>query len=272
MKAALIQLNASEHMADNLAIAEDYILKAAGMGAQLVALPENAQRMCFGRKAIFAGAFSMAEHPALPLYARLAKQCGIWLMGGSLTIKLGDEICANRAVLFAPTGELVAQYDKIHMFDVDLPNGESYRESAAFMAGNKAVLADCGGFKLGLTICYDLRFPKLFSSLALAGADIITVPAAFTVPTGQAHWHVLLRARAIETGCYILAPAQMGQHQMRQTYGHSLVVSPWGEVLLDAGQNLGVHLVDLDLSKVAEARRAIPQLLHAQDFAAPLKT
>ncbi|HET8728333.1 MAG TPA: carbon-nitrogen hydrolase family protein, partial [Alphaproteobacteria bacterium] len=193
---------------------------------------------------------------------------------GSLAIRLDGDRVANRSLLFDPAGRIVASYDKIHMFDVDLAGGESYRESATFRPGERAVVAPVavpgGSAGLGLTVCYDVRFAYLYRALAQAGADILSVPAAFTVPTGRAHWHVLLRARAIETGCFVIAPAQTGEHDRgRRTYGHSLIVSPWGEVLADAGEEVGFVTADLDLSLVGQARTMVPALGHDRGFEGP---
>ncbi len=193
-----------------------------------------------------------------------AKEHGIWLHLGSVAVLVGDGKVANRGFVIDRTGNIRARYDKIHLFDVDLPTGESWRESAVYQAGKGAVLVNgtpCG--KLGLTICYDLRFPGLFARIAEADADVISVPAAFTVPTGRAHWHVLLRARAIEAGLFVIAAAQTGRHEDgRQTFGHSLVVDPWGEVLLDMGEGVGVGFADIDLARILEVRSRIPALNH----------
>ena len=200
-----------------------------------------------------------------------AARCGIWVSLGSLALCSGsDDRLVNRGFLIGPDGSIAARYDKIHLFDVDLPNGEHYRESAAYASGGNAVVATQSWGKLGLTICYDIRFPSLYNALALAGADVITVPAAFTQPTGEAHWHVLLRARAIETGAFIVAAAQSGIHaDGRATFGHSLVVDPWGTVLLDMGTETGGAVCDIDLSAVAATRARIPSLASARAFAAP---
>jgi deaminated glutathione amidase len=185
-----------------------------------------------------------------------------------MAVAVGDGQLANRALLINPQGAVAARYDKIHMFDVQLPNGESYRESKVFRPGTEAVTADLPWGKLGLTICYDLRFPALYRTLAQAGAEILAIPSAFTKPTGQAHWHTLMRARAIETGCYVIAAAQAGQHENgRETYGHSLVVAPWGEIIAEAnGHEPGVIFADIDLAKVAEARAQVPSLQHDRPF------
>jgi len=201
----------------------------------------------------------------------LARESGLWLHCGSLAVLLDNGRVANRTLLLDPRGEVVARYDKIHMFDVDLGNGEAYRESATFEAGAEAVVACTPWGGLGLSICYDLRFPHLYRSLAKAGADFLAVPAAFTRTTGRAHWHVLLRARAIETGCFVFAPAQCGEHVGgRQTYGHALIVSPWGAIIADGGENPGFIIAEIDPAEVDEARRKIPSLGHDRSYTDPL--
>ena len=203
-----------------------------------------------------------------PFFAELARETGAWILGGTLHVLLDDGRAANRSYLFDAGGRVVASYDKIHMFDVTLKDGESYRESATFRPGERAVVAASPWGGIGMTVCYDVRFAYLYRALAQAGASILTVPAAFTVPTGRAHWHTLLRARAIETGCFVVAPAQTGSHdQGRQTYGHSLLIAPWGEVLADAGTDVGFITADLDLDRVAEARGMVPSLTHDRDVA-----
>jgi predicted amidohydrolase len=211
-----------------------------------------------------------AEHPGVPAFQALAAELKAWLLIGSLAVKLDAKTCANRSFLFDPQGRIAARYDKIHMFDVDLANGETYRESATFRPGEQAVTADLPWGRVGLTVCYDLRFAYLYRALAQAGASFLTVPAAFTVPTGEAHWHVLLRARAIETGCYVFAPAQCGEHaEGRKTYGHSLIVAPWGEVLADGGEEVGIIYADVDPAKVTKARNMVPALRHDRPFTGP---
>ncbi|WP_114392368.1 carbon-nitrogen hydrolase family protein [Oleisolibacter albus] len=270
LRAAVIQVNAGPEIGPNLEIAGDWVRKARAAGAELICLPENVSMMVQGRAGILARATPEERHPGVPFFRDLARETGAWIMTGTLACLLADGRVANRAFLIDPAGGIVARYDKIHMFDVDLPGGESYRESATYRPGEAAVVAPTPWGGLGLTICYDLRFPHLYRALAKAGASLITVPAAFTVPTGRAHWHVLLRARAIETGCFVLAPAQTGLHDGgRGTYGHALIVSPWGEVLADAGEEPGFVLADLDLSRVAEARRMVPSLTHDRGFAGP---
>ena len=268
-RAACIQVNASTDLEANLAIATDLIRQAAEHGASLVLCPENVAMMEWGSANIRAKARPEDEHPALAAFRALARELGIWLHAGTLAVPEGDRI-ANRTLMLDPQGEIVARYDKIHMFDVDLAGGESYRESATFLPGEAAVLADLPWGRLGLTVCYDLRFPALYRALAKAGADFLTVPAAFTRVTGEAHWHVLLRARAIETGCYVFAPAQTGVHvNDRHTFGHALIVDPWGRVLADAGTEPGIILAEIDPAKVAEARGMIPALTHDRRFALP---
>jgi predicted amidohydrolase len=269
-KTALIQMSSGREVGPNIDIACRLVREARGQGAELILTPENTTMVEPKRALILEKAKTEAEHPAIPAFRTLAAETGAWLLIGSLTIKIDERACANRSFLFSPAGEIVARYDKIHMFDVDLADGESYRESATFRPGARAVVADLPFGRLGLTICYDLRFAYLYRSLAHAGASFLSVPAAFTVPTGRAHWHVLLRARAIETGCYVFAPAQCGEHaEGRKTYGHSLVVSPWGEILAEAGEEPGVILADIDPAKVEEARRMVPALHHDREFAKP---
>lgn len=263
----LVQLCASDDPAYNLERTTTLIRKAADQGAGVVMTPEMTGIFQLGKDALLAKTFDEESDPALAAYLALAKELGIWLLIGSLAIKIGTEKLANRSYLISPSG-IEARYDKIHMFDVDLPSGESYRESSTYQAGENLVTAKTPFGVLGLSICYDLRFAYLFRALAKAGAQIITVPSGFTKVTGEAHWHTLLRARAIETGCFILAPAQAGMHTNgRETYGHTLAVDPWGEVLLDAGPpDEAVHVVQLDLGRVKKARAAIPALQHDRTF------
>ncbi|MFM2043395.1 MAG: hypothetical protein RLY86_1971 [Pseudomonadota bacterium] len=264
---AAVQVNAGPEIAPNLAVAGDLVRRARDAGAELVCLPENVSMMVQGRAKIAERARPEETHPALPFFRDLAVETGAWLMTGSLAVALPDGRFANRCYVVDPTGHIVDHYDKIHMFDVDLGGGESYRESATYRPGERAVVAPTPWGGLGLTICYDLRFAHLYRALAKAGARIITVPAAFTVPTGQAHWHVLLRARAIETGCFIIAPAQTGSHdEGRRTFGHALIVAPWGEVLADAGEEPGIALATLDLSAIDTARGKVPALTHDRAF------
>ncbi|MFA6021965.1 MAG: carbon-nitrogen hydrolase family protein [Rhodospirillales bacterium] len=265
--AACIQTNATPDVTANISAACDLVRAAVAKGARLVLMPENVAMMDFGRPNILAKSFPEDRHPALPAFSDLAKELGIWLHGGSLQILLPDQMVANRTHVFSPSGEVVAFYDKIHMFDVDLDGGESYRESQTFKPGERAVMAktDFGG--LGLAICYDLRFPHLFRAYGKAGAIMLCAPAAFTKQTGEAHWHVLQRARAIENGAYMLSPAQCGTHAGgRQTYGHALIVSPWGEVLADAGTEPGFITAAIDPGEAHSARKKIPALSHDRPY------
>lgn len=266
-KAACLQVNAGNDLHHNIKIARALIENAVEAGAQLVLMPENVTMMEWGRQAITDKAREESKHEGLNAFRLLAQKHGIWLHCGSLSIKLNDGRVANRTYVLNPDGEIAAQYDKIHMFDVDLGNGERYAESSTFAPGDQAAVVELPWGRLGLTICYDLRFPSLFRNLAQAGANIITVPAAFTKPTGEAHWHVLLRARAIETGAYVLAPAQTGIHPNdRKTYGHALIVDPWGQILADAGTEPGVILAEIDASVSAKTRRKMPSLDHDRAF------
>jgi predicted amidohydrolase len=268
--AACVQMTSGNEVEANVADASRAIAEAAAQGAHFVATPENTTQVEVDKKRMLADARPEETHPAIPAFAELAARYGIWLLIGSLTVRLSDDTCANRSVLFAPTGEVAARYDKIHMFDVQIPDGQSYRESATFRPGERAVLTELPWGRLGMTICYDLRFPKLYRALAHGGASFLSVPAAFTEFTGQAHWHVLLRARAIETGCFVIAPAQCGEHVGgRRTYGHSLIVAPWGEVLADGGETPGVTLAEIDTGLIDKARGMVPSLTHDRDFAAP---
>ncbi len=259
--AACVQVNASDDMAANIAAASALARHAVDKGADLVLMPENVAMMTWGRAAVLDSAKSENEHPALKAFADLARELKVWVHAGSLSVSLPNGKAANRNYVLAPDGKIAAQYDKIHMFDVDLGNGERYAESATFHPGNAAALVDLPWGKLGLTICYDLRFPQLYRNLAQAGADFISVPSAFTQVTGEAHWHVLLRARAIENGCFIFAPAQTGTHAGgRKTFGHALIINPWGEVLEDAGAEPGVIMAAIDPAEVGRARGKVPAI------------
>ena len=269
-KVGLVQMTAARDAEPNIRMARDLVRQAKAQGAEFILTPENTGMMEPNKPALLQKAKPEAEHPLLPAFAELAKEAGAWLLLGSIAIRLDATSCANRSFLFDPKGRVVARYDKIHMFDVDLKAGESYRESATFRPGREAVVADLPWGRLGLTICYDLRFAYLYRALAKGGASFITVPAAFTRPTGEAHWHVLLRARAIETGAFVFAPAQCGEHaEGRKTFGHSLIVAPWGEVLADGGTEPGVVTAMIDPAKVEEARSMIPALRHDRDFSGP---
>ena len=248
-------------------MAEELIRHAAAGGAEYVQTPENTAIMELEKDRLLSAIEVEEKAEPLKRLQALANELGIWLHIGSLGMKLASGKVANRSYLISPEGEIVARYDKLHMFDVDLAGGESYRESRTFDPGAKAVLAELPWGRLGLSICYDLRFPALYRALATAGADMIAVPAAFTKQTGEAHWRTLLRARAIETGAYVLAACQGGLHENgRATYGHSMIVSPWGEVLAEAGENPQILLADIDLGLCAETRAKIPSLRHGREF------
>lgn len=270
-RAACLQPTSGREIAPNLAWVADEARRARDKGAEFIFMPENVSLMEFGRSRIVGKAALEDAHPALAGLRDLARETGAWLSVGSLTVTVAGDKVANRSYVLNADGEIAARYDKIHMFDVDLGGGESYRESAVFQPGDGAVVVDTPWARLGLSICYDLRFAYLYRALAQAGAQILTVPAAFTRPTGRAHWHVLLRARAIETGCFVIAAAQCGVHETgRETYGHSLIVDPWGEVLADGGEAPGHILADIDLGRVAEARAKVPALSHDRAFTPPV--
>jgi predicted amidohydrolase len=266
-RAALVQLRSGRNVEANLAAAERLIREAAKGGALYIQTPENTAIMELEPELLLAAVQTEDKSTALRRLRSLAPELGVWLHIGSLGIKLEPQRVANRSYLIAPDGAIVTRYDKLHLFDVDLAGGESYRESKLFQSGDKAVVADLPFGRLGLSICYDLRFPALYRALAIAGAEFISVPAAFTKQTGEAHWSVLLRARAIETGAFVLAAAQGGTHENgRSTYGHSMVVSPWGEVLAEAGEDPGVIFVEIDLGESEAARARIPSLKHGRSF------
>lgn len=276
IRVGLVQLNVSDDPATNLDMTLALIARAKAQGAQFVLTPECTNGL-WSNRAEQRGALHAENHdPTLAALRRVAMQHEIWLLAGSIAFKTNDPDgrFANRSILIGPDGVIAARYDKIHMFDVNVSETEIYRESSAFRPGTSCVLAETPFARIGMTVCYDLRFAHLYRRLAKAGAQILTVPAAFNHITGQAHWEVLLRARAIETGCFVLAPAQTGYHpeqvgKGRRTHGHSLVVAPWGEVLADGGTEPGVTVVDLDLAQVEEARRRIPALAHDRNFDGP---
>lgn len=267
-RAGLVQMCTGRDVEKNLADAGALIREAAAKGAQYVQTPEITTLMETERTRLFAAVRPEDGNPAVATFANLARELRLWLHVGSMGVLLGNGKIANRSLLFSPHGEVEARFDKIHMFDVELPGGETYRESKNYQAGDTGVLADLPWATLGLTVCYDLRFPHLYRALAQAGAQVLAIPSAFTVKTGEAHWHVLLRARAIENGCFVLAAAQSGRHESgRSTYGHSLVVSPWGDILADAGDvQQGVIVADIDMGEVTEARSRIPSLQHDRPF------
>jgi predicted amidohydrolase len=271
MKVALIQTRTPATQDAALAHVLPMVRDAAGQGAGFIATPEGTNVLQKDRTVLLPMLKTLDEDVVVNGLRQAASDLGVWILIGSALVRRKDGKAANRSVLVSPAGAITATYDKLHMFDVDLPTGESSRESATYEPGDQAVTARAGEMNLGMTVCYDLRFPALYRQLALAGADVMTIPSAFTRPTGAAHWEVLMRARAIETGSFVLAPAQGGRHEDgRGTYGHSLAVSPWGEVLahLDHDEP-GVLVADLDLAAPAKARAAIPVLSNARSFAAP---
>lgn len=267
LRVGLVQMTSGSDMAVNLAAAETMIRDAHARGAGLVLTPEATSLLAYDREFLCASVRPEAEDAALALFRKLAAELGLWLVIGSLPLADGDKI-ANRCFVIAPDGAIAARYDKLHLFDVELGAGRSYRESATYTAGTRGELVTTPWGLMGLSICYDVRFPHLYRRYAQEGARILTVPSAFTPWTGEAHWHVLLRARAIETGCFVLAPAQVGDHGGgRATFGHSLVVDPWGRVLGDGGGEApGLLMVDLDLGEVEAARAKIPALRHDVRF------
>jgi predicted amidohydrolase len=267
---ACVQLCSGDDVRENIEIASGVIRDAAKAGARFVATPENTCLMAPDGGAKIEKTFAEAEDPALHAFRSLAKELGIDLLVGSLAIKTSETKTANRSYLIDREGNVVTHYDKIHLFDVELPSGEHYRESNTVSAGDRAALGDLGWTKVGMTICYDLRFPHLYRRLAKAGAEILTVPSAFTVTTGKAHWHLLLRTRAVENACFVMAPAQGGSHSNgRMTYGHSLIVAPWGEVLAEGGEHPGVISAEIDLDEIQAVRARLPSLRHDRDFAGP---
>jgi deaminated glutathione amidase len=266
-KAALIQLRSSREMAPNLVEATKFIRQAASQGATFISTPEMTNIFEPDRERLRAVVKPEVEDSSVRGYSELAAKLGVWLHIGSVALKSEDGKLVNRTVLFNPKGEVVARYDKIHLFDVDLPNGDTYRESDTYAGGVEAVTVATPFCTLGLSICYDVRFPRLYNLLATAGANVLLVPAAFTVPTGKAHWHVLLRARAIETGSYVIAAAQGGTHDSgRETFGHSKVVNPWGQVIAEAGVDPEYLLFEIDPAEAIAARSRIPALVHAREF------
>ena len=276
MRVGLVQLTVGDDPEENLPETLALVRAAAEGGAKLVLTPECTNMLSSSRDRQRALLCHEEEDPTLTALRDEAARAGIWLLIGSLGVKThdADGRFANRSFLVGPDGTIAARYDKIHMFDVNVSETEVYRESSAYRPGERAVLAETPLGRIGMTICYDLRFPHLFRRLAQAGAQILTVPAAFNHLTGQAHWQTLLRARAIETGCFVLAPAQTGFHperdgKGRRTHGHSLVIAPWGEVLADAGDEPGVTFAEIDLAEVDRARGRVPSLTHDRDFAGP---
>lgn len=284
LKLALIQMNSGDDMAANIAALETFVAKAAGQGAQFVATPENTFLMknshphppasagpslsLIEGEGRGEGGYTQDEHPGVKAAAKLAEQYKVWLLIGSVADKIDDSgKTANRSLLFNPHGDVVASYDKIHLFDVEVGDGQTYKESSKIIPGGQTVVAPTPFGKIGMSVCYDVRFPHLYRQLAKNGAQILCVPSAFTQVTGEAHWHVLLRARAIENGCFVVAAAQCGTHPgNRKTYGHSLVVGPWGDVIADGGTEPGVVMAEINLEDVAKVRARIPSLQHDRKF------
>jgi deaminated glutathione amidase len=271
MKVALIQTRTPATQAAALQHVVPMVREAAASGAAFIATPEGTNVLQKDRETLLPMLVALEDDVVVCGLRDAAKALGVWILVGSALVKREDGKAANRSALISPQGAIVATYDKLHMFDVDLPTGETARESATYEPGDRAVTARAGELKLGMTVCYDLRFPALYRALALAGAEVMAIPAAFTRPTGAAHWEVLMRARAIETGAFVLAPAQGGKHEDgRGTWGHSLVVAPWGEVIAQLDHDEpGVLFADLDLAAVAKVRAAIPNLVNARAFAEP---
>ena len=271
LRVGLIQTRTPATHAAALAHLAPLVREAAAQGATLIATPEGSNILQKDRAKLLPQLTLLADDPVVNGLADLARELSVWVLVGSALVRREDGKAANRSVLISPTGEIAETYDKLHMFDVDLPTGETARESAAYEPGDQAVTALAAGARLGLTVCYDVRFPALHRALALAGAEVLTVPSAFTRPTGGAHWEILLRARAIETGSFVLAPAQGGFHEDgRGTYGHTIAIGPWGEVLGElAHDEPGVLVVDLDLAQAGKARAAIPALANARPFTQP---
>jgi predicted amidohydrolase len=265
--AAMVQMRTSLSPEASFKQAESLIREAAAQGADYVQTPEVSNLIQKNRKALFELLAPEDEDRSLKAYQELARELKIHVHVGSLALRATPERAVNRSFLIAPDGGILASYDKIHMFDIELDGGESYRESANYQPGETAVISDLPWGRIGLTICYDVRFPALYRALAESGAAFITVPSAFTVRTGEAHWHTLLRARAIENGCYIFAAAQAGKHESgRETYGHSLIVDPWGVALAEGGVEPGIVMARIDPAKVMDARRSIPSLQHGRRF------
>src|SRR6476659_7434815 len=266
--AAMVQMRTGLLPGPSLEQAVGLIREAAAQGADYVLTPEVSNMMQLNRKALFEHLSSEEDDKSLKAYRALAAELKIFLHIGSLALRFSPEKAVNRSFLIAPDGDLLASYDKIHMFDIELPDGESYRESANYQPGETAVISDLPWGRIGLTICYDVRFPALYRALAESGAAFLSVPSAFTRKTGEAHWNILLRSRAIENGCYIFAAAQAGKHESgRESYGHSLIVDPWGTVLAEGGGvETGVLMARIDPSRVETARKAVPSLQHGRRF------
>lgn len=268
--AAMVQTRTRLSPDDNVKDISALIREAKAKGASYVQTPEMTNLLAANREQLFKTIADEDHDSSLKSFRALARELRIYLHIGSMAIKATPDRAANRAFLIDPNGEIVTRYDKIHMFDVNLANGESYRESNNYQPGDTASLADLPWGRIGLTICYDMRFPSLYRALAESGASFLTMPSAFTKPTGEAHWHVLLRSRAIENGAFVFAAAQGGVHESKRvTYGHSLIIDPWGEILAEGGVDPGVITAEIDPAKVADARGKIPSLQHGRRFSVP---
>ncbi len=266
-RAALVQLCTGRSVSANIDATTKLVREAKSLGADYVQTPEMTALMESDRKALFANIAEEEHDRALIAFRELARELKLVFHVGSLAVKVSPDKAANRSFLIGPDGEIAARYDKIHLFDVSLENGEAYRESSSYRPGEAAVVAELPWGRLGLSVCYDLRFPALYRGLAEAGAHFLAIPSAFTLQTGEAHWHVLVRARAIETGCFVLAAAQGGKHESgRETYGHSLIVDPWGRIVAEGGVEPGVIMAEIDPALVTEARSRVPALEHGRRF------
>lgn len=268
MHIACVQMRSGISIVQNIAAMDALVREVAGDGATYIQTPEMTGILQKNRKGLFAEITSQDDDLLVQHSSKLAKELGVWLHIGSHAILVGEEKAANRAFLFSPSGQLISTYDKIHMFDVDLDNGESWRESKVYQPGEKSYLVQMDDCKLGMSVCYDIRFPHLYHEYALKGAQILTAPAAFTRQTGRAHWHILQRSRAIENGAFVISAAQGGDHEDgRETYGHSVIINPWGEILAElAHEEPGFISAEIDLNEVQEARQKIPNLKNARDF------
>lgn len=266
-RVALLQMQTGNDLAANLSSVKEMAREAATGGAQFVMTPEYALMMDGSGRTMRERALDAEGRPALPELQALAKELSVWLLAGSLTLKTQGDRIANRSYLISSDGGIVAAYDKIHMFDATLPDGKAIRESSAYCPGDRAVVAETPWGRIGMSVCYDLRFPQLYRALAKAGAQYLTIPSSFQRATGKVHWHTLVKARAIENACFVFAPAMCGEHPgNRTTYGHSLVVDPWGEVLADGGEEPGIVYADVDPARIAKVRGMLPCLEHDRAF------
>ena len=270
VRIACLQMNSGNEFTANMTAFSAMAREAVGRGARFILTPEYFLMMDGSGRVMREAALDESGEPALSAVSALARELAVWLLAGSFTLKSGDGRMYNRSVLISTEGRVVAAYDKIHMFDVTLPDGKVIRESTAYRPGERAILARTPWGNLGMTVCYDLRFPGLFRALAQAGAEFISVPSSFQRQTGRAHWHALLRARAIENECFIIAPAMCGDHPgNRQSYGHTLVVDPWGEIIAEGGESPEIVYAEIEPHRVASVRGMIPSLDHDRPFAAP---